>query len=615
MGELLSCLVRGGLITAGLLLPGLGWALALRCPLPVFSAGVFSALAIFAGVLALDATGIAITLGSLGWWLGAVAVFGGAWSWRIRYTITPERPDFEGWWLALPAVPAVLVAIWRALAHSLPGADVDFRWGHLARLIVEEQSLAFYPPVTDQSFALYFWADGIAPLVSSIYAWTYLAAGSVDRMWTAIPVLFQFAGLYALLYVLGRHWGGSRAGWLACGLGGATMLLQFSFGLGQETGLTTLGVGGMVYSLMKWRESRDLGALVAAVACGALTACAREYGLVFLLLGIGWVFCSSGKMREKIGYAAAAAALPVCWHVRNWMMTGNPFYCQDFAGVFPVNPAFDAWMKAYAEIHGAVWRGAEGWTSFLRYLLIGSIPGLLGFGAGILILRNRSHWDLWLCTGFLAVVVWMASVPYTAGGLFYSMRVLGPLLLLGCAWGAYVIISWSDRRYFVVIAACCILIVGIDSALRALTIPMNPYRLKPQEWLRVGDWIRRDFIRDDLPFLREIASMGGGKILSDSAGVQDTLRQNGRTVAPLWTPEASFLFDPTLSQPASRRLMELGYSHILIKRSEFSLDFLVRQGLWQRLGPDLQPQSSNDTFVYFRLVESSGATETTGGLP
>ena len=45
----------------------------------------------------------------------------------------------------------------------------------------------------------------IAPLVSGVYAWTYLAAGGTDRAWTAIPVLLQFAGLLALLHAFFDH--------------------------------------------------------------------------------------------------------------------------------------------------------------------------------------------------------------------------------------------------------------------------------------------------------------------------------------------------------------------------------------------------------------------------
>ena len=98
----------------------------------------------------------------------------------------------------LPAVPSMCVAIWRAVMQPLSGADVDFRWGHLARLIVEKGSLEYYPPVSSDDFALYFWADGIAPLVSGIYAWCYLCAGSMQEIWTAAPVLLQYAGLYVL---------------------------------------------------------------------------------------------------------------------------------------------------------------------------------------------------------------------------------------------------------------------------------------------------------------------------------------------------------------------------------------------------------------------------------
>jgi hypothetical protein len=146
-------MLRGLLIAAGLLLPGAGWALGARWPLPWFAAGVVSALAIFAGLVGFASLGLPITLGSLVVWLGVVTCGGGVF-WRMRRVPPAVRSArFDDWWLILPAIPMVAVAVWRAVAQPLAGADTDFRWDHLARLVVQAGHMDFYPPVSTEGFA------------------------------------------------------------------------------------------------------------------------------------------------------------------------------------------------------------------------------------------------------------------------------------------------------------------------------------------------------------------------------------------------------------------------------------------------------------------------------
>ncbi|MES1168828.1 MAG: hypothetical protein ABUL61_06625, partial [Oleiharenicola lentus] len=126
MKDLLAALF----VTAGLLLPGAGWAFAFRWPVPWLAAGVLSSLAIFTGVVGFSIAGIPVTIWSMFAWLGIVTLLGG-WCWRRR-----RKPSGAGegaareWWLAVPAVPMLVVAVVRAGLHPLPGADNVFRWDH-----------------------------------------------------------------------------------------------------------------------------------------------------------------------------------------------------------------------------------------------------------------------------------------------------------------------------------------------------------------------------------------------------------------------------------------------------------------------------------------------------
>jgi len=600
--SMLEIYFRGLLVAAGLLLPGAGWACAARWPMPWFAAGVISLLALFAGVAGFACLGVPINFVSLGGWLASVAVLG-AISWRRRKSPGQVNEPARGeWWIALPVVPMLCVAVWRAVTQPLSGADVDFRWDHLAHLLVSSGTLDYYPPISPAAFVQYFWADGIAPLVSGMYAWTYLAAGSQEKIWTAIPVLLQVVGLLALVYALAQSWQpGTRAGWLACALVGATMLLQFAVNLGQETGLTALGVGGMALYLTHWQRTRDSSLLLPAAACAALSACAREYGIIFVLAGSCWVAIAERRAQSLLLFAGMASILPLGWHLRVWYLTGNPLYPHDLGGMFPINPVFHAWMQGYKADYGSLLAQGEGWRELGRLLVVSALPAVAGLAAGFMIWRGKPGWLGWVICTVAGAVAWMASVPYTAGGLFYSMRVLSPLLLLGCAWGGSVLGRWVPQRAPLAALLLGLGLCGLDASLRALTIPRNPYNTPSAEWMRAGYSYQEEFARDDVPFIRSLMPLLTGRVLSDSAGLQALFQQENKLLIPLWSPDVRFLFETERQDDAGALLRQRGYSHLLLKRSEYSVAFLRRTGVLQRLEGKIEAVTANGTYILFVL--------------
>lgn len=591
--------VGGMCALAGLLLPGLGWALAFRWPLPWLGAGLASAIAIFTGVLGLVLIGMPVTFGSLGLWLVLVGAPGWikAWSARADVSFSPVRCE---WWLALPVLPLLAVSAWRALHQPLSGADAGFRWNELALLLVERGGLAFYPPTTVADFASYFWADGISPLVASLYAWTYLAVGNADRVWTAIPVLLQVAGLLVVLVALGRQWGGARGGWFACALGGGTMLLQFAFNLGQETGLTALGTGAMVFFLLRWRETRTARLLVPGALAATLAACAREYGAIVALAGAGWILAQGRAWRPALGFAVAAALLPLWWHGRVYLLTGNPLYAQEFAG-WPTNPVFAGWMRNYRAIYGGALQYAVTWWEIARIALVTALPALAGLMGGLVLGRRQAGWGLGcaLAAGFAAIWIW--SMPYTAGGPFYSMRVLSPLLVLGCAAGGAGLARWVPGRTHLAGVMIGLTLLSMDASLRAWTIPGNPYSLPVAAWPDAGNQIQLEFDRADRPFLERAAQVVSGRVLSDTAGLREIFQHEGKLYSPLWSPDVAWLFTAQVQPGAAARLRALGFSHLLLKRTSSSADFLYQTGALQSLDGHLNVVMANPTYILLEL--------------
>jgi len=230
------------------------------------------------------------------------------------------------------------------------------------------------------------------------------------------------------------------------------------------------------------------------------------------------------------------------------------------------------------------------------------LPAWLGLLAGASLWRRQPGGAGTLALACATLACWLASVPYTAGGLFYSMRVLSPLLLLGCAWGGAGLARWVPERRHLGGVWLAGLLWGSDAALRACTIPANPYQVAPQEWLTAGYGMQRDFARLNQPFLTAAARVVHGKVLSETAAAQGIFRPFGAAVVPVWSPEVAFLFSPAAPGVAATRLHQMGYTHVLLTRVQSSVDFLTRTGALHHLDGRLQGVMMNDTFVLFALL-------------
>lgn len=590
-----------GLIVAGLVIPGWGWARVAGAGL--VGAMMISWLSLFAMTLACTFYGWEISLRAYLIGQVLVAAGGGGLAWKRQVSLKPGgvwKPTGVEW----AALPCALVAGWKAVRQPLSGVDVDFRWNYLAELMVARGNLDFYPPVSSSDFSLYFWADGIPPLVAAVYAWTYLVAGDTHRIWTAIPVGMQVVAGWGLLRLLGRHWGGDAGGRWAVVLGAGTFLLQFAFNLGQETGYTALGAALMVYYLLPQHAAGPPRSVALAAAGAALVVAAREYGWAIAAVGVAaygfqWVRCRL-PWRSALGWGWLL--LPALWYVRTWWLSGNPWLSLTMGGWFEVNPVFAAWMEGYRELYGESIRGSAGWLETIILWGRTASPALVGLLAGAVAFWRQPGWGVTVAVALAAGVCWWLSVPYTAGGPFYAMRVLSPLLLLGCGWGGAALLRWvpgpRGRAGLAVVAG----LVVADASLRALTVPANPWRTPPGTWISAGYGWQQEFRAEQDPFLDDVLAQTQGRFISDSAGVQRHFRRRGRDLVPLWSPEVRPLFDPTFDGDAVAVLRERGFTHLLVNRSGITFNFLDRSGALARLDGRIHGIAANEVFAVFVLL-------------
>ena len=317
------------------------------------------------------------------------------------------------------------------LVHSaispLMGGDTLFRWDFLAQRLLALGRFDFYPPLTAADFRTYFFVDGIPPMVSFTHWWLYASAGRYLPSLICIFVAAQFACTLAFTYGAASAVFSRRAGVLAAAILAASPLYFRSVVLGQETGLTALSIAATIYFIVTARQPNDVPAMVSAGLAAALCALSREYGWIAVIAGVIALLWRRQPLKQVFVFGAVATAAAAPWYVRNWILSGNPFYSLRF-GSFAVNPIHDRILHYYSASLGVQQWTVGNWASVLSVLLLfATFQVLAGIPGGFT--RFRPHGYL-IVIALLLVAVWIQSVGFTSGGAEGSMRVLSPALVV-----------------------------------------------------------------------------------------------------------------------------------------------------------------------------------------
>lgn len=589
--------LRLALLLAGLLLPGSMILRALRLPWSLAAAFAGSTATLYVTVLVFAGTGTPISLLSLAVALGLVSLAARLVPGRRGATeLTSSFACFTnlGWWTPLYAAFWIIV-LYRLATQPLSGPDVYFRWSWLAEQMVQSGTLDFFPPRSGGDFVRYFWAESIPPGIASLYAWAYACAGTKHALWTSPVVALQLLSLHEIIGRIAGRWGGEMVARRAIVFAAACPLLTWSVLIGQETGLTAVAVGGLVWSLPHLRDDNGGRWAVLAGLFAVVATSAREYGPVFAVAGLFAAVAMRIPGPRVMLLALVALPLAAAWPVRVWLLTGNPFHSLDVGGLFPTNPVFTAWNDAFRGPHTAIdWRG------LLRYGVLWALPATVGLLAlaGLLIRRLR---EAWLVTFFTLLVVglWYVSVGFTAGGLFYSLRVLSPALALLVVVAAYAYGLLTRHPVATKIAAVIVALIAIESLPKTLALPENPYRLAARDWLAAGARFPESVRAGDQALLAQLRPLPGHeRIIADNASLQHAFATGGITVLPFWSPEIAWLFDST--QPAEK-VAELwqksGLRYLVIGKTGPSPDFIRTHARWRAPYFNLRPVAETETHL------------------
>jgi hypothetical protein len=578
--------LRLALLMGGLLLPGSMLLRALRLPWSLATAFTASTVALYTAVLVFSWTGAVISLTTLA---AALALI------TLLARLVPARPPSTqisssfacfaqmGWWLPLYGAFWLVVA-WRLGFQPLSGPDTVFRWSWLAEQMLAAGTLDFYPPRSTDDFVRYFWAESIPPGIASLYAWAYACGGSKHALWTSPVIALQLLALHELVWRLGKRWGGEVVARRAVLFAAACPLLTWSIVLGQETGLTALAVTGLVWSLSHLREKDGNRWAVLAALFSAAAACAREYGPVFPLAAVATTIWLKNPRRQTWILAAVALPLALAWPLRVWLLTGNPIYSLNLAGLFPVNVVFTTWNDTLRGPSGQVFSNPDSWLNLGRYLFLWALPAVAGVVAVTSLLIHRLH-EMRSVFVFVALtaLLWLASVGYTAGGLFYSLRVLSPALALLAVTAAYGLAFVLQRPPLHRWGAVCLTLVLLESLPKTLVLPENPYRAAPRDWLQEAQQIPLLAQSWDRELLAKVEPLPDRRrIVSDYVGAPRLFATIGTEISPLWSPEVAWLFDESLKpEELARHWRESGLRYIVLLKTGPTTEFVQTYARWR----------------------------------
>jgi hypothetical protein len=335
--------------------------------------------------------------------------------------------------------------------------------------------------------------------------------------------------------------------------------------MGQETGLTSLAFVGLLLYLPRTRAEETPGLLIAAALAAALGALAREYGLVLPVFGLALAAARRLSLRA-IGLFAAIAAIAILpWYLRNALRTGNPLFDLGLGGVFPTNEIHQLLQGCYQRAFG--WANVPPEAAPL--FAINTFAGTAGLVAGAVFLFRPAAPSL--AAAGLAILLWVASVGYTAAGFTYSLRVLSPALVIGACLGGAVLARLIPGRRHLAGVAVALALFATDAALRTLVLPANVHRLPADRWLATGRALH-DY--HERPIYREFVRVAGRDRLL-VLGPNALLTRLGARTVPLWSPEVRFLFDPALP-PAEigHRLRAAGIGFVLLNTGAVNECFL-----------------------------------------
>jgi len=577
-------MIAGKIIIAmlGLLLPGYAVARLLRLQYSGFAAFPFSALIICQSITAVAICGGRITFPVIATALASITALCGLTVMLRKNAEVP--PIFAGYgsdissvaWLKPALVFAVLLLIataFRTALYPLGGFDTFIRWNALAKEMIQYGSLSFYPPVTAADFSIYTMPDGFPPLVASVYWWIYAATGSTLPHLTALSVTLQLASLLGLAWCAAETAFGTRAASFTLLTLIAAPLLIRAVEIGQESGFLAIAVAGQLCFALAATRKPSPAPVYATALFAALGALAREYGPALALPGFLILFSHPETRSLAWRYVLLVVIAAAPWYIRNWLITGSPFYPFMLPGAHNENRLLGVLLNYYGDIFGIDRFGVTEWLEIVYELALGGSVALLA-GLSSLAVKGRRLYPYTLSL-LLITLLWLWSIGKTSGGVIYSMRVLAPAVIILALVAGKTLADIPGRGWMRFIP-WFLIPASLWGVLSALSFPQTVMQLPVSLYSTKGE--APEFCEANKSFANRIENLDipATGILTDSPYFAVILKRETRfRPVVIWSSEVSAIITPEKSfAETSGQLLDKGITMVALNRSSIHNNLL-----------------------------------------
>lgn len=478
--------------------------------------------------------------------------------------------------ILISAIAIIVTLAFRTTQFPLRGLDTSFRWEGLARAMLQQQSLDFYPPVSAGDFSIYLYPDGIPPLVATVYWWIYVTLGIHLPQATSISVVLQLTTTMALTFYAAEHLFGKQTAWFSLLAVSTCPLLFNGFAIGQETGFTALAIAGQLCFVSAAVRNPRVSAVIVAALFAALGSLARDYGPALALTGFVMLAWYPATRRYLPVFTLIAVLFSAPWYLRSWAMTGNPFFSHRIPGGFDVNAIHVAIMDYYKESFSFAQLNPERWLSLIRQLFTGGAL-MICVGLPYALLRWRNSMPV-LVTVMVVTLLWIFSVGQTAGGVIYSTRVLTPAAValsisVGSAFSCIYNSSIARRKIGRCLAIAGIIILSGYSLVSAVVYPF------PSQFFNTATTSTPiNSIQQALIDKLEASTLPSTGVLTDLPFIAETMIRSSRFRPVMyWSPEVEFVLDPHLeTSEIKKRLQMMNISLVIVDAKSPNNRFLTR---------------------------------------
>jgi hypothetical protein len=191
------------------------------------------------------------------------------------------------------------------------------------------------------------------------------------------------------------------------------------------------------------------------------------------------------------------------------------------------------------------------------------------------------------------------------------LRVLAPALALLVIPAADLLASFARSPAGSRWVAVIIGVVALEALPKTLVLPDNPYRVPVAEWPVAARRISAAFRGDESEVVAKLQALSAHYVMADGFGLTTPADQAGITVAPIWSPDVSWLFDlTTTAADAHRRLAASGLRYAVIGTTGTTQDWVSRHGQWRRVGLELKEVARTSGHVIFEIRTPAPAATT-----